>query len=83
MRYKIYHSVGNGMFTEKLEQARQFVGTVNAESFEDAYMQSQNFQELWNKETPCRSTSVGDLIVCGEITQLVCGIGFREIKIRV
>ena len=79
MTYEIYHCTGLGMFTEEVKQPRKLVGTVEAESYEKAYVKSQNGAHLWNPHIPCRSTSVGDVIASEEGKMLVAGMGFKKI----
>lgn len=77
--YSIYHAV-NPTFDEEFIQERALVGTVQAESLEDAYRLSQNFDSNWNEQNPCRSTSVGDVIRGTEGFFVVAGIGFKELN---
>lgn len=79
MKYTIHHATGEYRFTETEAQERKIVGTVEAESLNGAYYKSQNLLDNWNKEEPCRSTSVGDVIQEDSKFFLVCGLGFKEI----
>jgi hypothetical protein len=77
-QYHIYHATSPGLrFTEQKDQPREYVGFVEANSIEEAYQKSQNFELLWNPSNPCRSTSVGDVIQEDEGFFLVKGIGFE------
>lgn len=82
-QYNIYHSIGINKFEEVEIQPRIYAGFVNADSVEEAFMLSQNEGDgdVWNAVNPCRSTSVGDVIECGEGFYMVCGIGFRLLDV--
>lgn len=78
MQYEIYHAIQKDeMFTETENQFRVQVGTVQADSLEQAYTLSQNFDQPWNSFQPCRSTSVGDVIKDDKGFHMVCNTGFR------
>jgi hypothetical protein len=77
MDYHIFHATGEHMFTETENQPVEYVGTVQANSLEEAYLESQNTDECWNLHQDIRSTSVGDVIQDDEHCYMVCGIGFR------
>lgn len=77
-QYYIFHAVMPS-FTEEPVQERKYVGSVCAESLEDAYQKSQNFDRHWNKYAPCRSTSVGDVIQEDDVDYVVAGVGFNAI----
>lgn len=77
MTYHIYHSTGENVFTETEDQPREFVGTVEADSLQGAFVASQNIDEEWNLEKDVRSTSVGDVIQEEEKVYMVCGRGFK------
>lgn len=77
-QYYIFHAVLPS-FDEEVEQERKYVGSVCAESLEQAYQKSQNLDRHWNKYAPCRSTSVGDVIQEDDVDYLVAGIGFKAI----
>jgi hypothetical protein len=84
MRYfHIYHSIGKDRFQEIEDQYREYVGFVEANSLEEAYMLSQNQGDgdIWNATNPCRSTSVGDVIKSDEGFYMVCGMGFRLLDV--
>lgn len=76
--FHIFHAVCPE-FTEALDQHRQYVGSVTAESVEQAFVRSQNLERHWNQQKPCRSTSIGDIIQeeGQDIDYLVAGIGFK------
>ena len=79
-RYEIWHSIGEDRFSEVEYQEREYVGHVMANSLEMAYRASQNHEWAWNVGSPCRSTSVGDIIkseYC--VYHMVCGIGFKTL----
>jgi hypothetical protein len=78
-RYEIWHSVGEDKFSEVEHQEREYVATVMANSIEMAYRASQNHEWAWNIDSPCRSTSVGDVIKVGLQYFMVCGFGFKEL----
>lgn len=77
--FNIYHAVGPEKFTETEDQIRIYVGHVMTDSLEDAFRLSQNLETSWNPESPCRSTSVGDVIEYNNKFFMVCGNGFREL----
>jgi len=88
-QYHIFHAIADQFkFTETVYQPRIYVGFVQATSIEQAYFLSQNQEELWNKDfiphvwdkdAPCRSTSVGDVIQDDDKFFMVCGTGFKEL----
>lgn len=77
--FNIYHAVGPERFTETKDQIRLYVGHVEANSLEMAYRLSQNMEWPWNINSPCRSTSIGDLIECNNKFHMVCSFGFKEL----
>ena len=76
--YTIYHSIGVDRFNDTIYQPRIVAGTVQAESLSEAFRKSQNLEGDWNKENPCRSTSVGDMIVVNGEYYVVIGMGFKK-----
>jgi hypothetical protein len=82
--YHIFHATGPDKFSEVEIQPREYVGFVEADSLEDAFIKSQNQENPWNPVNPCRSTSVGDVIQNddGEF-HMVLGVGFRLLFTRV
>lgn len=76
--YHIFHAV-HPSFEEVVDQHRKYVGSVIAESLDEAYTKSQNFDRYWNREKPCRSTSIGDVIQEDDVDFMVAGIGFTMI----
>jgi hypothetical protein len=78
--YRIWHATGENRFMPVADQPREFVGTVEAESLDDAFRMSQNFVLHWNLENPCRSTSVGDVIEDETGFHMVCGMGFQTLS---
>lgn len=79
-QYHIYHCVGDDKFKEVEIQPREYVGFINCHSLESAFQLSQNLSELWNPLNPCRSTSVGDVIVCDEGMYMILGVGFKLLE---
>ena len=79
--YTIYHATGEHKFSEVQNQPRVLAGKVSAESINGACALSQNGYEPWNKENPCRSTGVGDVIVSGDEVVLVARLGFTKLDI--
>jgi hypothetical protein len=75
--YLIYHCYEPNGFQEIDVQPRKYVGCVEATSLDEAFYLSQNFDEPWNPTTPCRSTSVGDVIQSDDDFFMVCGSGFK------
>ena len=78
-QYHIFHTIIQSRFPERKIQARKYAGFVNATSLEEAFQLSQNFELPWNIYTPCRSTSVGDVIQDDNKFYMVCGTGFEEL----
>jgi ABC-type molybdate transport system substrate-binding protein len=77
--YKIYHPVNGINHDCKLTNLEyQLVGSVLADSLEQAFIYSQGFSSQW-ENTGNRSTSIGDVITNGDTYYMVKGIGFREI----
>lgn len=54
------------------------VGDRNA-VLEHAYSRSQNGEIAWNLTTPCRSTSVGDILMIDEDAYIVASFGFDKL----
>ena len=79
--YKIHHATSESMFSHVENQPRILVGQIEASSIDDAYFKTQNWNEPWNMATPCRSTSVGDVIESDEGFYMVCGIGFKLLDV--
>lgn len=79
--YRIYHAAGLCGYMEIESQPRKLVGIVKADSLNDAFKKSQNFDDHWNPENPCRSTSVGDVIQFDNESYIVAGMGFRLLSI--
>ena len=75
--FNIYHAVGPDKFTETEDQIRIYAGHVEAMSLEQAFIRSQNLEFYWNAESPCRSTSIGDVIETNGKFHMVCSTGFR------
>lgn len=78
-QYHIFHATSPLRFTETEIQPREYAGFVYANSLEEAYINSQNIDDEWNPENPCRSTSIGDIIQDDNKFFMVCGIGFKEL----
>lgn len=77
--YHIFHAI-NPQFEENVNQQRKYAGSVEADSLEQAYFKSQNWERHWNQQSPCRSTSVGDVIQDEDAVDfLVAGVGFRAL----
>lgn len=53
------------------------------DNYEDVFSKSQNVDDNWNQEFPCRSTSVGDVIVqigsTASVAQVVAPCGFMPV----
>lgn len=84
MLYEIYHVVDNHIHLvprndDRIIIAREKVGTIEADSVEDAFIKTQNFDTNWNTNKPCRSTSVGDIIKCNNDMYQVLGVGFEKL----
>lgn len=81
-QFHIYHSTEVGKrFTETENQKRVYVGFIEANSLEEAFLKSQNgiLMETWNILNPCRSTSVGDVIQDDLGFYMVCNMGFKKL----
>lgn len=76
--YNIYHAE-HPTFDESFEGNRIYVGSVEANSLEQAYAKSQNIEWPWNIDKPCRSTSIGDVIQCEDQFHMVAGVGFIQV----
>lgn len=61
-------------------------GEIECGNIDVAWALSQNTEDAWNKEAPCRSTSVGDIIefddVHGTNLYIVAPCGFDELDIE-
>ena len=84
-QFHIFHATGKDRFQEVKNQPREYVGYVNADSLEEAYMLSQNLGDgdTWNTVNPCRSTSVGDVIQDCDEFHMVYDMGFGILEIEV
>jgi hypothetical protein len=81
--FNIYHPFNGDMnlMANKNEFEYQQVGSVEASSIDEAYFKSQNWNDPWNMDTPCRSTSVGDIITDEHgVVHMVKGMGFEEVS---
>jgi len=78
-QYHIFHATSPLRFTETEIQPRKYAGFVNADSLEEAFVESQNTEEHWNPINPCRSTSIGDVIQDDNKFYIVLGSGFEEL----
>ena len=75
-QYYIHHRRKLG----DLDSYLDYVGHVEADSLEHAYTLSQNLEETWNKNEPCRSTSIGDVIRFKNDLFLVHDFGFKKLN---
>jgi hypothetical protein len=61
------------------------IKTIEVENLEDAFERTQNFDNPWNHENPCRSSCVGDLFkIEGEHRckfYILGSVGFDKVKI--
>lgn len=57
----------------------ELAGEVEAADLEDAFAKTQNIDAPWNKEKPCRSVSVGDVLVVDNIVHAVGSFGFDDL----
>ncbi len=78
-QFHIYHSTGPNKFEEVDNQPREYAGFVEANTLDEVYTKSQNFDEPWNTSQPCRSTSVGDVIYSKKGIYMVKGMGFKTL----
>lgn len=51
-------------------------------ALETVFVRTQNIERPWREHAPCRSTSVGDVMIADGVTWLVERIGFRQIGTR-
>lgn len=72
------HQAIKPTFDETEVQLRKYVGFVNAESLNEAFVLSQNDNIDWQKNRT-RSTSIGDVIQDGDKLFLVKKVGFKEL----
>lgn len=70
--YKIYHKTSETNF--------DMVGEVEATTLQEAFQLSNNIFDNWNKEKPCRSTSIGDVIEVEGVSYEVQPIGFTMLE---
>lgn len=83
-KFKIYHAIAMDHTIsgrEKPLQTRQYVGTVDACSYDEAYEKSNNSHSNWHPDG-VRSTSIGDVIynVKEDEYCIVMGLGFNTIS---
>lgn len=50
-------------------------------ALENAFAMSQNGEGLWRADSPCRSTSVGDLMEVGGVWFVVAPVGFKLVQV--
>lgn len=75
--FHVYHAVNKlCMFTEKLEQPREYVGFILAKDLNDAWEKSQNDFNPHYAMYGKRSTSVGDMLMDETGFYLVKNSGF-------
>jgi hypothetical protein len=80
--FQIWHNNTDSKFTNTILAERTLIGTIEADSFKDAFKMAQND---WNPEYckfGVRSTSVGDMIrdlQTGDV-YIVQGLGFLKIE---
>lgn len=89
MKFDIYHSAKINFFEDILpKESYTKVASIETESLDEAYHQSQNISSSWLQNptvitelTQCRSTSMGDIIYNIEEKQsyMVSGIGFKKV----
>lgn len=79
MIHKIWHTTGPDRFLEIKNQPRILAGSMDVHTLTDAFTRSQNFDDHWNPNHPCRSTSVGDVIQNDEGYFMVAGFGFTKL----
>ncbi len=72
------HQAIKPTFNETEVQLRKYVGFVNAESLNEAFVLSQTENHDWQKNE-VRSTSVGDVIQDYDKLFLVKSVGFQEL----
>ena len=53
------------------------VGEIPTDDLNVAWRESQNIDEVWNVENPCRSSSVGDVFVLSGVKYVVESVGFK------
>lgn len=51
------------------------------EQLESIFMQTQNHDEAWKPDAPCRSTSVGDIVRVKDDYFIVASVGFYRMPI--
>lgn len=81
-KWTIYHTLTfDTSVSGIVNQERIAVGEVEADCISQAFRNFNNIEDTWNKENPCRSTSVGDAILDHEtgIVLMVTSLGFLEI----
>jgi hypothetical protein len=68
----------NGFLQGKYELMQTFEKPAEAvnRQLEDVFGESQNVEDHWRLDAPCRSTSVGDLVRVGKDYWIVAGVGF-------
>jgi hypothetical protein len=81
MLYTIWHCTTEQRFTEVEEQPRRRIASVNADSLQEAFDNSQNNNDAWFVGANTRSTSVGDVIECDEGFYMVCALGFKLLDV--
>lgn len=90
MSIKVYHNAATDFWTdleEVLVKDIEFVGEVDTDELDRAFMLTQNVDTSWTKnklvktdEKECRSTSVGDVFQRGMEFFVVHKLGFRPLR---
>lgn len=77
MGFRVWFATGPDRFTDKLDQQREAVGYVEANSLEHAFMQTQNIgRNWWNEDKPLRSSFIGDVFETEEGFFMIDRTGF-------
>jgi hypothetical protein len=74
--FTVYLVVGDEEPSEKINQVRKKVGTIEAKSLNEAWMKTQN---NWNSSNPCRSTRKGDVFESNGKFYMLTSLYFIEI----
>lgn len=78
--FRVWFATGPDRFTDKLDQQREVVGYVEANSLEHAFMQTQNIGRNWCEDKPLRSSSVGDVFESDQGFFMINGTGFTLLE---
>jgi hypothetical protein len=59
----------------------KFYGSDPLDILEKVYESTQNLDKPWNSQKPCRSLSVGDIVILDNVSYIVASCGFDKMEV--